>query len=501
MGKSESYEQSFHQITKGSGIGLAGRLIEKIPVLGLHILMGRVLGPGAYGLYVLGASLTGIAQSISCLGLKSAVVRFCSMYQGGGDNARIKKTIISALAISSVSSVAAACIIYFFSALIAQRVFKKPDMGWVLRIFALSIPFYVLMEITTSFAQSLKRIDYQQGVQNIFRPLANFALVAAAFLAGFKLAGAVYGFLLSGMLSAGLGFYFLSRLFRRLRADIGSCFSDVHKLMKFSLPMMFVSMSYLLVLRIDRIMLGILRSASEVGIYNAAAAITLQLFVIHSALVSIFMPVISDVYNRGRIDEIKQLYDVVKRWSTYGTSFMAIPIIFYPNLIISLYGNKFAEGWLVLIVLPAACLAGVIAGPTGALLQMTGRQNIEFFNGFLMVGINVALNYFLIPLYGYFGAGLATFLSIVCVNVIQIGQIYRFFGFHAFDLKHVGYLIVLGVIFAAAVAVNMFGMSNLKLILSLLSLAVLVLFSLSGMKTDKVLWRTTGIKPIWRTAR
>jgi O-antigen/teichoic acid export membrane protein len=167
----------------------------------------------------------------------------------------------------------------------------------------------------------------------------------------------------------------------------------------------------------------------------------------------------------------------------------------------SLYGSEFAEGWLVLIVLPAACIVGVISGPTGALLQMTGRQNFEFFNGFLMVSINVALNYFLIPIYGYFGAALATFFSVICTNIVQIVQIYKLFGFHAFDSKHVGCIALMGAIFAIAVAVNIFEISNFKSILFLLSSALLILFSLTGTKEDRVFWRTIRMKPSQKGTR
>jgi len=53
------------QIAKGGGITAIGTVVGKISTLGLHILMSRVLGSAAYGLYVLGISIAGIAQAVA----------------------------------------------------------------------------------------------------------------------------------------------------------------------------------------------------------------------------------------------------------------------------------------------------------------------------------------------------------------------------------------------------------------------------------------------------
>jgi O-antigen/teichoic acid export membrane protein len=226
-----------------------------------------------------------------------------------------------------------------------------------------------------------------------------------------------------------------------------------------------------------------------VGIYNAAANIALQLPLIHSALVSIFMPIISDVYNKQRFSEMKELYDMVKRWSSYGTFFLALPIIFYPKLVMSIYGGEFVEGWGILLVLPAAYIIGSIAGPTGALLQMTGRQNIEFLNGFFMVTTNVLLNYFLIPIYGYLGAAIATLLATSFMNMVQLGQIYRFFGFHPFDLRHIGFVGLAAAIFVTGIAGNIFGNLVFNLPLFWLAIGLLIGYGYkTRTKEDIVIW-------------
>ena len=207
-GETEYLEKLTKQVAKGGGIAFIGSSIGRVAGFGLHILLGRVLGPGAYGLYALATSVTGIVGSMAPLGLTQGIVRYCAMYRGEGDKARVKGTILSALGISLVNSVLIAFLLFVFAGVISERLFDKPDLTNVLRVLALALPFGVLTGMTAAFAQSFKRIGYQQGI-NLFRSLANLGLVSLAFLLGFRLVGAIYGFLISGVLSAGLGFYFL----------------------------------------------------------------------------------------------------------------------------------------------------------------------------------------------------------------------------------------------------------------------------------------------------
>ena len=192
----ETDKQLIKQIAKGAGTAFIGIVIGKLLYLGFHILTGRVLGPAGYGLYALGISVTAIARCIATLGLNQGVIRFCSMYSGKRDLPRIKGIILPALLISFAFSVLVSITLFSFSNLIACGFFHKPGLSILLHIFSFAIPFYVLMDITSSFARSFKRIDYQQGVQNIFYPLVNLILVGLVFLLGFRLLGVVYAFLI-----------------------------------------------------------------------------------------------------------------------------------------------------------------------------------------------------------------------------------------------------------------------------------------------------------------
>jgi len=159
----------------------------------------------------------------------------------------------------------------------------------------------------------------------------------------------------------------------------------------------------------------------------------------------------------------------------------------------SIYGNEFLDGCKVLILLSLVYIVGAITGPTGALLQMTGKQNIEFLNGFLIIISNILFNYFLIPIYGYLGAAVATLLAISFLNVIQVLEIHRFFKFHPFDFVHIKFISIIVIVFIVSIIINIFISLDLKLLFFLLIMSLFITYGYKNLnKEDKTLWK--GIK-------
>jgi O-antigen/teichoic acid export membrane protein len=194
------------------------------------------------------------------------------------------------------------------------------------------------MEISSSFVQSFRRIEYQMGI-NIFRSLFHLFLISLFFLLGFRLGGAVYGFLLASVSAAGLGFYLVWKILLRAYPAIHPIY-EVKKLLKISIPLLFVHISYFFALRTDSIMLGMFCTPKDVGIYTAASNVALQVYVISGALIAIFMPIISDVYNKKQVDDVKKLYNLVTRWSSIMTIFVVLFIITYAQSIMSIFGTS-----------------------------------------------------------------------------------------------------------------------------------------------------------------
>jgi len=489
--QNKTIEQLTKEVAKGSGITFGGNIVGKAATFGLHILLGRVLGPVAYGLYALGTSVTGIALSISTLGLKHGIIRFCAIYRGKGDSARVKGTILTALVISSLSSLLITGILFVFSSMIAQKFFHEPDLTWVLRIFSLALPFYVLMGVTSSFAQSFRKIYYQQGVLNIFKPIVNLCLVGFAFLLGFQLAGAIYGFLISGVLSAGLGFYFMRKIFPEAFSISKATYQSA-QLLRFSLPMFLIGISYLLLIYTDRIMLGFFGKASDVGIYNAASVTALQMTIFLSTFINIFSPMVSELYHQSKNPELENLFKIVTKWVFSLTLPLFIVVTIFSKNIMLLFGSDFVIGWKLLIILAFAQLVNAGTGPVGILLQMTGRQNIDFINGVVLLLGNIGLNVWLIPIYGVLGAASATGISLIFIHLIRLVEVAKILNMIPYDKRYTKPLLagVITMLIGTFLKLRFLNLTSLIWILAgmgiLLIFYILILYAMGLEQEDKI---------------
>ncbi len=488
----ESIEQLTKQVAKGGIIAFGGNIIGKVFGFALNIMLGRVLGPGGFGLYALGMSVMGIAQSVSSLGLSTGVVRFCAMDRGEGEKAAVKGTILVALGISTISSIVVSAILFVFAGVIAQRLFNESELTLALKIFAIAIPFYVLMGITTSFALSFRRVAYQQQVQNFFRPLINLLLVGVAFLLGFRLSGAVYGFLFSGVLSACLGFYLLWKLFPEILSDIKPTYKT-RRLLLFSLQVFLSGFSYLLLNYTDRLMLGYFGKASDVGIYAAAGNMAMLLTIILSALLPIASPITADLYNKGNLKAMSSMFRTVTRWAFTMTLPIFLIFFFSSQGIMSIYGPGFGSGAVVLMILSVGQLVNVGTGPVGMLLEMTGKQRITLSMGLILVVVNIILNLWLIPLFGATGAALATAISVTAIFAILLFLVYRMYRIRVYDRYFIRPIVagtiatIISAMFGKITNFTLFGGVNIIEVISIIVLYYIILFALGISKDDKLL--------------
>jgi len=445
------------QLAAGAGTGVVGRLGSKALSLVIEVLLTQFLGPSRYGRYVLGKSVARIAQRLAQLGLTQGAVRYGSIHYEADDEDALAGVLTASLVLSAGAGVVAAAAVFALAGPLARSVFGDPALAAPLRWFAAAIPFYVLLEVVAAYFRAFKRIDREQLLTSGLRPVANLALVGGAFLLGYRLAGAVAGFVLTGALAAAVGLSLLLRVHNApvgFRAGWAGARATARKLLVYSLPMMLVSMSFLVATRTDRLMLGALATSESVGVYNVAATVSLQFSVVISSLLAIFKPIIADVDENRDPERIPELYGVVAKWATYGTVALFVVVALYSARILSVFGPEFTAARDVLAVLPLMYVGGAVFGPCGALLAMTGRERIEVVNGVALVVLNLVGNYLLIPEYGALGAAVAVVLAGTVVNVVQVSLVYRFYGFHPFDPAHILRIAVTVAVVAGVVLVG-----------------------------------------------
>jgi O-antigen/teichoic acid export membrane protein len=447
-----SWEHDIKTIAKGAGVVFAGMLVGSVLRYVLQIIVARNLGPGLFGLFVLGLTLFKILGMLSELGLPNGLVRFIAIYSGLKDSPRLKGIIKLSLRSSFLAALVIGFATFLLSRFLAEQIFKEPGLIPVLKLVALLIPFSTLTTMLVFTLQGFKVLQFKIAVREIFEPLFRLVFVLLALMVGWKLLGIFLVYLAASVLACWLGFYFLRRIFPEITDRRVVPVFETRKLFSFSWPLLFIFFFGYLLLWTDTIILALYRSTVEVGIYGAAQRTALLSSMIITAFNSIFAPIAADLYNRQRQSELKTLFQTVTKWTLLITAPVCIAIILFSREILGIFGATFSAGSLPMIILLMAWMIHSSMSSAGLVLTMSGRSKLQLANVTFLLTLNIILNFMLIPELGARGAALATAISIILfdiISVVEVASIMKMTPFRPDFLKVLasgGVMLFLGVV-------------------------------------------------------
>jgi len=443
------------RVARGSGLVFAGNIVGKIVSFVLQILLSRVLGRAAYGLYTLGFTVLRFAREVASLGLQGGIVRFGAEEWGQKDLSKLKGTFLASFTIAFGSGVVLGTMLYLGSDWLAGTAFSDAELAPVLRMFAIALPFYALQYVTSRAARSLQNMLADVSIGVVAQPLFNLIGVAIAFGLGYSLSGVLVALVASTVASAGLGLYLVARLVPALFDGVSATY-QVRSLLVFSAAAFGSSLASLMLDQADRLMLGFLATSEDVGVYNAAALLATQVRFVLTAVSATFTPVISDLYHKGHLEELQRLFATTTRWIITLSLPVVLVLLLFPEELLGLYGPDFRVGASMLLVLAPAMFINGGVGAAGLMLQMSDHERIALANNVLLAVLNVVLNWWMITAYGPIGAALATGLSVALVNLLKLAEVRYLLGMQPYNLTYLKPVAAAGVAATAGWAVDVF---------------------------------------------
>lgn len=162
----------------------------------------------------------------------------------------------------------------------------------------------------------------------------------------------------------------------------------------------------------DVLILGFLRSDSEVGVYWAAVRVVALVSFAVYAINMVVMPHIARLYAQGDTQRLQRLVTISARaMFLFGLPF-TLAFVIKGDLILELVlGQAYVEGHRALAILAIGHLINAFIGSVGRLLAMTGHEKTVLRNMIILVPVHLILNFIFIPIWGIDGAATATALS------------------------------------------------------------------------------------------
>ena len=489
---SEIVNQSLQKIAKGTGIVFTGTIIGMLLGFVGRVIIVRYITQSEYGIYCLALVIISIFVTISTLGLSEGSTRYIAYFRGKKEEGKVKGIISSSIKIAIVASISLAVISFFISDFISTSIFHAPELSTPLKIFSIAIPFSVLINVFISIFRGFGRVDARVYFQDIFRPVLYLLFLIAVILFGLSFIGIVYAYVLSIALTCvAFVIYVIKKSSLPIKIEKSINTNPMTKeLLFFSIPLLAVSMLMMVMSWTDTLMLGYFKTPDVVGVYNAALPLAHLLSMTLSSMSFIYIPIISQLYSKNLIEELKRSYIILTKWIFLATLPIFFVLFLFPDVVLNLlFGSRYIGASVALQILAFGFFLNICLGFTYNTLLVLGKSNFLMWTFVISAIINVILNMVLIPPMGIIGAAIASAFSLIVAKILNLIKLYRFFDVHPFVknyLKITGLSVMFLFVFyiLRSLVIMSFWMFMALFLLFLVSYGLLLLFTKSFDEED-----------------
>ncbi len=199
-----------------------------------------------------------------------------------------------------------------------------------------------------------------------------------------------------------------------------------------SLPFLVLAGVYVINERLDVVMLGLLRSSADAGVYQVCLSAGALATLGYTAASVTTAPEIARLWEQK---DRAALQKAVTGAARFGLA-TAVPLVLLfatsgGFLLAALFGEQFRSGWLTLILVSLGYLVSAFFGAVSVILNMTGHTWLALRGVAVGVITDLVLNLILIPPLGMVGAGIAALVSYLIWNLMLFGYVAREVGVYS----------------------------------------------------------------------
>ena len=422
---------SLQKIVTGTSIIFIGLLVSLFFGLLSRVLIARYWTETQFGIYSLAYSILSICTIISSLGFNQGIPRSIAFSRGEKDYKKIRGFISSSIYLAIIASIIVGLALFLTSEFIAVEIFHEPALIMPLQIFSIAVPFFTLIETLIAIFRGFDQVKQTILYEQIILSILFLALILAIIVLDQPFINIFYAGVASFVIaSIFLVNYSLKQIKTMKIIKIKSIVSPAAKeLLVFSIPLLGTAMLNMIITWTDTLMLGGMKTAADVGLYNVSHNLAYLVSFPLGALLIIYIPIFSGLYAKKKFDEIKTNFIIITKWLCSFTLPLFIFLFLFPQQVIQLlFGANYVFAADALRILSFGFIINNYVGPCGVTLVTMGRSKFIMFATLATAIMNIVLNTFLIPVYGIMGAAIASATSLVSINIIKSIKLYSISG-------------------------------------------------------------------------
>lgn len=427
---------------------IVGRLLSYL----LIIYLARQLGVLNFGKFVFANSFAHLFLILSDFGLTTLIIREVArdrkigpQYVGNAATLKIALSVITFVAILFILNIMA--IPY--------------DTRIIVYLIAACFIFENMGTFFGGVFQAYERMWFNaiiQIIQKLFLLLLCFILLSR----GYGLVAICVVYLLSGMFYCCANAGFVTYRFLKPHYEVRLGFW--RELLKESLPLAISAAIAMVYYNIDMIMLGKMKDEAVVGWYGVSYHLYFAIITFFGAFLVAIFPVMSRFFEAHR-ERLSRIYEKsFKAISGLGLPLSVGCVLLSKKIILFLYGPQYEHSIIVFKIFASIIVFGCLNGLASYFLVSINRQRLVVKVLAITTGVNVLLNFILIPRYSYIGAACATLVSEILFFIISFISIPE-------EFRQVSHLSTLKSVFASIIM----GIGVIFLSIKVLNLAALII--------------------------
>jgi len=365
----------------------------------------------SFGVYSLILLISAFASAVFYLGASSALGR----YYFDEDNEQYRKSIVSTtLFITIIGAIILVLIALFFSEKLSILIIgtSKYKIHFLLALISTAFNF-IINALTLIIRYEKKSLIYLTvSVLSVF---INFCITYILLTKyNFEILSPIYGALCANLLNLIILFLYNRKL---LTLNINS--DHIKKILKFGIPLCLSGLTYYTLDWVDRLIIKDILNLSDVGIYSLGYRISAVINVLYIAPFALIWAPMRMQHSKSQ-DFNKLMTKVISYYSIIGFFIVLLLVFFGRELILLFFKNQSYNGAVKL--LPILALAQLFYGYQNIVdygIYISNKAYYYVIISIIGIILNVVLNYYFIPKFGYIAAAYVTLITYI-VNTVLI---------------------------------------------------------------------------------
>ncbi len=423
------------RLARGGTLNMAGAVISGVFGFVFAVVLTRGLGPSGAGCFFAVVALFNILGAFTEIGAPSGLVRMISRYVALGRVADLRETIAVAtwpvLVVGSLLGIAL-FVVAPWAAAHTVDTSQRAEATAYIRVFSPFLALGALSSIVVRTAQGLGSMLPSVVVQNISTPLLRTGFALLSVTLGLGPGVLAFGFNLPAIIGVVYATPWVWRMLRRVEQGPVErpqprtpLFALAGEFWSFTSYQAIATISQILLLRLDVLLVSSIRTSGEAGVYGAASRYLTPGTMIATSIVFVVGPQLSGLLAQQSFERARAVYQTATLWLIALSFPFYLAVATWAPFLMRIFGHKFAVGADALLILGLAMLIDMGTGAVRSVLFMGGKSSWIMLDNLAALATDVVLNVILIPRIGINGAAIAWAASIAVGNLVPLYQVWR----------------------------------------------------------------------------